>query len=807
MSHHAPVASTANGSPTAHEIRLRAAASALVERMHFADRAGLSFEGDDGVFRRDLYAALGYKKTLTIDDYRARYERGGIAERIVEAYPRACWTGGADLVEDPDPGVETPFEEAARDLFERVDGWAMLLRATILAGLGRYGALLIGADGEPSEELPRMSGPDDVLYLRPLPEDRAKILKFVDDPTNPRHGLPETYQVTVGETKGRVVHWTRIVHLADGLLENEVYGKPRLRAVWNYLDDLTKCVGGGSEATWRRARPTTLFDLDPEMELAPGEEEKLAAQIEEIVHGFKEFARTRGIKPHSLTQSVPGFGPNAESVLQLISGTTGIPKRILTGSERGEQASTQDRDNWNDRVSEYRLESGEPAARSLVNRLIEFGALPAPSEYTLVWPANDELSEGEKAEVVGLLADANKAQSEAGGGLILTADEIRNDLYGKAPLEEVVDEDEPLPAAALRGPERLRAAKLRLAATKGHRAAAFDPEDLPANLPEREAVRRAAESHLDSLAAAVLAAWDGGAAEMDLEALEVTLAFGDAASAEGHALEALAAADAHLTEALPQRLLATLTDGGLAALQSTRTRGSWFRSNAKADPFRAAQFRAEFDATNPRAISWAEARAAGLIVEIGPDTVAAVRALIARGLDEGIPPRKLAAEIRQAVGLRSGQVDAIGNLRAELKAAKPGAVVKRFPPREGVRDLAGFRAKVPAGGATDAWVDGQVERYTRMQRNYRARTIARTETMRSANEGQRELWRQAQDSGQLRADQKRVWLKNTERHAYLDGEVVGIDEPFSGGFEPGEPPNCGCGQGIATPEDLRGAGL
>ena len=36
----------------------------------------------------------------------------------------------------------------------------------------------------------------------------------------------------------------------------------------------------------------------------------------------------------------------------MISAETGIPKRILTGSERGELASSQDRDNWFERYPE-----------------------------------------------------------------------------------------------------------------------------------------------------------------------------------------------------------------------------------------------------------------------------------------------------------------------------------------------------------------------------------------------------------------------------------------------------------------------
>ena len=57
-------------------------------RVDLARYAGKSFHG-----KRDLYDALGYDRSLVVEKYRDRYERYGVAKRIVEAAPKATWRG------------------------------------------------------------------------------------------------------------------------------------------------------------------------------------------------------------------------------------------------------------------------------------------------------------------------------------------------------------------------------------------------------------------------------------------------------------------------------------------------------------------------------------------------------------------------------------------------------------------------------------------------------------------------------------------------------------------------------------------
>lgn len=421
---------------------IRGLASTLLERLTFTRRAGITYDG-----KRDLYETLGYKKELRVEDYRGRYERGGISERIMECFPNATWAGGAKIVEDDDPRDETEFEAAVREMFERLDVWAHLIKADILAGLGHYSIILLSDGGDNwAAPLPKgLKGQESILYINCFAEDRAEFAELIKKPSDPRFGRPALYRVKIGSGFNENVHWSRIIHVAEGVLEDQILGKPRLRACWNYLDDLDKIVGGGAEAAWRRMDPGMHFDVDPQIQLTPESTRKFQDEIEDYMHGLQRYMRTRGVKVTPLASNVAGFGPNSDSVLQMISATTGIPMRILTGSERGELASSQDRLNWQDRIDERRRGFATPLVRQLINRLIEHGALPKPNRkkpaapqtrdriltpegYQIIWPDVGRIDDQKRAETVAKLASANQAQAACLEPPIILSNEIRRFL-------------------------------------------------------------------------------------------------------------------------------------------------------------------------------------------------------------------------------------------------------------------------------------------------------------------------------------------------------------------------------------------
>jgi hypothetical protein len=428
------------------------AADSMLERLSWAKMAGITFNG-----KRDLWEAFGYDDTVTIQQYRMKYRRGGIAKRIVDALPNATWRGGIELIETENPKQVTAFEQAWIDLDRKYHLAATLNAVDILSRQSTFAALLLGAPGDLEQEMPRGK---ELLYVKPYLgnsdgsvqtsnnfavavqqmrylSDVISIEEFETDAKNPRYGEPKFYRIR-DLTQGAKaqndlpkVHWSRVIHIADGCLENWVYGAPALEAVWNLIADLEKVTGGGAESFFQRANQGRVWNIDPEIQgLSDPEKQSMAEQIEKLQHGMLRDVRMRGVKVQSLGSDVAQFGPNADAILTQIAGTTTIPKRILTGSEMGELASSQDRDNWVDQVNGRREQYADPMiVRRIADRLITYGYLPEPKEYESRWGKIMNLTEAEKQ--AGALS---WAQTVVQGKPVFTEDEIRDHWYGMDPL-------------------------------------------------------------------------------------------------------------------------------------------------------------------------------------------------------------------------------------------------------------------------------------------------------------------------------------------------------------------------------------
>lgn len=382
----------------------RILAEALAFRSQLANIAGKTFGGN-----RDLYKTLGYQRVLSPTDFRSRFERNEVANRVVKAFPQATWRGGCEIVEDDDPEIETQFEREFADLDNRLKIWDTFRKADTLSGIGRYAVILITAPGEMDQPLVKASA-EEIAALDVYSEDEAKILTFEIDRKNPRFGKPVFYnlqrriQSANGSTGFGIsarVHYSRIIHVADGTLDDKVYGEPRLQCVWNRLDDLEKLAGGGSEAFWRRADAGKQFDLDPTLTVGDPEKEKLKVQLEEYEHDFRRFLLTRGIKINDLGSDVAEFKANVDSIVGLIAAGTGIPQRVLMGSEQGKLAAKQDKVSWDNRVIDRQRDYAGPGiVRPFVDRMIELTALSKPAlGYDVRWSSITTMDDEQRATI------------------------------------------------------------------------------------------------------------------------------------------------------------------------------------------------------------------------------------------------------------------------------------------------------------------------------------------------------------------------------------------------------------------------
>lgn len=407
---------------------------------------------------RDQWGVLGYPQLVTTQDMWNRYNRGGISNRIIRGYPQATWRE-MPLIRDmagstDEEGDEySPFVDAVNRLFRDRRVLHYMERADRLASIGQFGVLYLGFErGRAIDELG--VGMNRLMYLAPYGEPNVRVSKFVTDPSNPRFGLPEYY--TLGRMgtnqSGRVTtassftaHWSRCIHVAEMLDSDDVYATPRLLPVYNLLLDLEKLLGAGAETFWLNARGGMSLNADKDAKLDAGILASMQKQAQDFENQLSRIIALQGTEARMLSTQVFDPTGNAERIMDQIAGTTGYPKRILIGSERGELASSQDENNWAARVDERQRNFATPSMiMPFVSRMIATGNLPVPEgDCWVEWPDSAALTPEKEAEVGNKKADTlSKYLSAPGADLVVPVEEFRIKFLGLPATSEFDDTDD-----------------------------------------------------------------------------------------------------------------------------------------------------------------------------------------------------------------------------------------------------------------------------------------------------------------------------------------------------------------------------
>ena len=433
----------------------------LKARKEFVRFVGQMFAGE-----RDLNETLGYPDELDFKRHLyPAYKRYDIARRIVRLPAEMTWKEPPEITEDS--ATDTEFT-AAWDTLASDDDlqvWHYLERADRIAGIGRFGVLLLGVaepDTDPTLDQPleadSLDGPDALVYLSAFHEGSCEVAQYDGDVQSPRYGMPEFYRITMVNEDGygtseREVHWTRVLHLAEGLDESEVFGTPRLMEIFNRIWDLQKIAGSAPEIFWKAALRRVFLDLDPEADPDPEDLEAVEQEVQEMWHGLKDWAKTRGMDPKTIDSHDVHPKETYEVLISLIAGAKGFPQRILTGSERGDLASVMDAANFYGQMSARQQKYAEPRIlRAFINRCMWLGILPAVEQYEVEWPPLFELTKPQKATIAKELATAMKKLTSSPLSDLTTPEEARSELFqwpAEPPeefaenlLEELIDEDE-----------------------------------------------------------------------------------------------------------------------------------------------------------------------------------------------------------------------------------------------------------------------------------------------------------------------------------------------------------------------------
>lgn len=358
--------------------------------------------------RRSIDTECGYPERIELKHYNKVWEREGLGKRVVGCLPAESWALPPAIYEVEDENVETEFEKAWKELEDAKSLFTILQRADELSGIGRFGVILLGlSDGKTLDQ--EVSGKKLKLnYVRVFDETVVTVSKMENDQSNPRYGLPIEYNVIFSDQTGGdigsmeygmvtttaqtvKVHWNRIIHVADNRRMSEIYGEPRMKPVYNRLLDVRKILSGSGEMFWRGAFPGYSFEVNPDQKDVELDATTIREEFNNWSQGLQRYLAVTGVSVKSLAPQVADPLNHLEAQLNYIALTLGIPKRILFGSEEAKLASTQDSKTWKTRLVHRQNSYLTPyLIRPFVDRLIEFGVLPAPSESDTEMDSQEE---------------------------------------------------------------------------------------------------------------------------------------------------------------------------------------------------------------------------------------------------------------------------------------------------------------------------------------------------------------------------------------------------------------------------------
>ena len=191
--------------------------------------------------KRNYNEIFGHIVDPAFEDFVGYYQRSPIASAIVNKMAKACWNERPEIFVNDEEILVEELKELDRKGFFRA-----LERADKLNRIGSFSVMVIGTkdDGLQLDMPIGLSRDMENIYFRVYGQRAIIVSKWETEPSSPRFGLPLLYQLTTIPSNDEIttlsapqiaisVHWTRVIHLAEGALENELIGQSSLLPVLN----------------------------------------------------------------------------------------------------------------------------------------------------------------------------------------------------------------------------------------------------------------------------------------------------------------------------------------------------------------------------------------------------------------------------------------------------------------------------------------------------------------------------------------------------------------------------------------------
>jgi hypothetical protein len=180
--------------------------------------------------------------------------------------------------------------------------------------------------------------------------------------------------------------------------------------------DILKIVAGSGEMFWRGAYQGFSFEADADGSISDEDKVAMKADIQKYLMGLDRSILLQGVKTNSLAPSVSSPKEHLDAQLKMVSIASRIPTRILTGSEQGKLASTEDAKNWALQIKTRRTNVAEPRIlRPFIRFCTINGIISAPKKtFKVIWPELVVPTDKDQSESAMNFTNALSAYAGAG---------------------------------------------------------------------------------------------------------------------------------------------------------------------------------------------------------------------------------------------------------------------------------------------------------------------------------------------------------------------------------------------------------
>lgn len=261
-------------------------------------------------------------------------------------------------------------------------------------------------DDQPSKKSHKL------LFLRSFDESLVQVVRYEWSVRSQRFGLPVMYRITLNDPRQQhggvglpiatvYVHWSRVIHISNAYnTSSPLFAKPEMLQVLNEILNRRKVSGAAAEGYWRTCFTKISLESIPQLGGDVDVSPTIPPMMEDFFNNLRSWIGLTGFTAKSLAPSVVDPTPHIDKAIEAICIKKGCPVRVFKGSERGELASSQDDESWNERKKGYNDFFTTPCIIvQFVNRLIQLGVLSEPEEWYCEWPDFDTLGKKDVAAI------------------------------------------------------------------------------------------------------------------------------------------------------------------------------------------------------------------------------------------------------------------------------------------------------------------------------------------------------------------------------------------------------------------------